>query len=62
MKFQSDRLKGEMELLRQKYQSSNDEILKLRSSLDEARTNGDRLHRESEQVVQNVNTWVQEQK
>ena len=31
-------------------------------ALEESRANGDRLHRESELVVQNVNTWVQEQK
>ncbi|KAK2191328.1 hypothetical protein NP493_54g04036 [Ridgeia piscesae] len=33
-----------------------------RLALDESRTNSERLHRESELVVQNVNTWVREQK
>ena len=34
----------------------------LRVSLEDARANGDRLHRESELVVENVNSWVKEQK
>lgn len=49
-------------MLRQNYRSANEEIQGLRIALEESRANGDRLHRESELVVQNVNTWVQEQK
>ena len=33
-----------------------------RKALNEARVNSDRLTRESEAVVENVNTWVQEQR
>jgi len=53
---------SELELMRQNYHSANEEIKGLRMALEESRTNGDRLHKESELVVQNVNTWVQEQK
>jgi len=60
--LQSDKLLNELDLLRQNYQSANEEIKGLRMALEESRTNGDRLHKESELVVQNVNTWVQEQK
>ena len=60
--FQSTKLRNELELLRHNYRSANEEIQGLRVALEESRANGDRLHRESELVVQNVNTWVQEQK
>ena len=43
-------------------QAANEDIKNLRAALSDARSNGDRLHQESELVVQNVNTWVQEQK
>ena len=59
---QTEKLMSELELLRQNYQSASEEIKGLRMALEESRTNGDRLHKESELVVQNVNTWVQEQK
>ena len=59
---QGERLRNELDLLRHNYHSANDEIQSLRVALEESRSNGDRLHRESELVVQNVNTWVQEQK
>ena len=49
-------------MFRQKYQNANEEISNLRLALEESRNNGERLHRESELVVQNVNTWVKEQK
>ena len=55
-------LKNELDMLRQKYHNATDEISGLRMNLEESRANGERLHRESELVVQNVNTWVQEQK
>ena len=53
---------SELDLIRQNYRSANEEIKGLRMALEESRSNGDRLHKESELVVQNVNTWVQEQK
>jgi len=34
----------------------------LQQDLDQARRDGSRLRTESEAVVENVNTWVQEQK
>lgn len=60
--YQSEKVISELELMRQNYHSANEEIKGLRMALEESRTNGDRLHKESELVVQNVNTWVQEQK
>lgn len=48
--------------MKQNYRSANEEISGLRAALEESRSNGDKLHRESELVVHNVNTWVQEQK
>ncbi|WAR12172.1 PMFBP-like protein [Mya arenaria] len=59
---ESEKIYTEVDLMRQNYQSANEEIKGLRMALEESRTNGDRLHKESELVVQNVNTWVQEQK
>ena len=38
------------------------QVQTLRVSLEDARANGDRLHRESELVVENVSSWVKEQK
>lgn len=60
--YQSEKLLSELDLMRQNYHSANEEIKGLRMALEESRTNGDRLHKESELVAQNVNTWVQEQK
>ena len=60
--LQSDKLKTELEMLRGKYHQANDEITSLRMNLEDSRGNADRLHRESELVVHNVNTWVKEQK
>ena len=34
----------------------------LKVALNDSRANSERLHHESELVVQNVNTWVREQK
>ena len=62
MCLQCERTINEVDLLRHNYHSANEEIQGLRVALEESRSNGDRLHRESELVVQNVNTWVQEQK
>ena len=60
--LQSDRLKGELEIIRVKYHQANEELANLRMNLDDSRSNADRLHKESELVVHNVNTWVKEQK
>ena len=60
--LQCNRLSSEMQVLEGKLENSRDEISAMRMSLDEARSNSDRLHRESELVVTNVNKWVQEQK
>jgi hypothetical protein len=55
-------MRNQLELMHHNYKSANEEIQGLRVALEESRSNGDRLHKESELVVQNVNTWVQEQK
>lgn len=55
-------MRNQLELMNHNYKSANEEIQGLRVALEESRSNGDRLHKESELVVQNVNTWVQEQK
>ena len=59
---QSEQLRSEVEQLRHKQHVASEEIAALRIALEESRSNGERLHRESELVVQNVNTWVREQK
>ncbi|EDO49210.1 predicted protein [Nematostella vectensis] len=59
---ENEKLKQELSLSRSQNQSCLEEVQTLRISLEEARANGDRLHRESELVVENVNSWVQEQK
>ena len=60
--MQAESLRSEVEVLSHKRHALTEEISGLRSALDESRSNGERLHRESELVVQNVNTWVREQK
>ena len=60
--LQTDNMRNQLELMHHNYKSANEEIQGLRVALEESRSNGDRLHKESELVVQNVNTWVQEQK
>ncbi|XP_062613772.1 golgin subfamily A member 5-like isoform X2 [Saccostrea cucullata] len=57
-----DKLKNDHDFIQYNYHCSGEEIQSLRNALEESRSNGDRLHKESELVVQNVNTWVQEQK
>jgi hypothetical protein len=59
---QGEQMRSELEQLRHKQHVASEEIAGLRIALEESRTNGERLHRESELVVQNVNTWVREQK
>ena len=57
-----ERLHAEQESLRSRLQVSQEETAGLKLALSDSRANNDRLHRESELVVQNVNTWVREQK
>lgn len=59
---ENDKLKQEFHISRQQHQSCIEEVQTLRVSLEDARANGDRLHRESELVVENVSSWVKEQK
>lgn len=48
--------------LTQKCQFLTEEVKKLEISLDKSRDNGERLHKESEMVIANVNQWVHEQR
>jgi hypothetical protein len=48
--------------LNQKVQFLTEETKKLEISLDKSRDNGERLHKESEMVIANVNQWVHEQR
>ena len=48
--------------LSQKCQFLVEEAKKLEVSLDKSRDNGERLHKESELVIANVNSWVHEQR
>ena len=59
---QSELFRAEVDALRLKLQSSTEEIHTLRTSLDESRAGGDRLHLDNDMVVQNVNHWIREQK
>jgi len=49
-------------MARDSHRASVEEVDRLKFALEDARSNGDRLHKESEQVVRNVNGWVDEQK
>ena len=48
--------------LSQRCQFLSEEVKKLEISLDKSRDNGERLHKESEMVIANVNQWVHEQR
>ena len=48
--------------LNQKVQFLTEETKKLEVSLEKSRDNGERLHKESEMVIANVNQWVHEQR
>ena len=48
--------------LEQKCQFLTEETKKLEHLLDKSRDNGERLHKESEMVIANVNSWVHEQR
>jgi chromosome segregation ATPase len=56
------RLEVEIQNLNQKCQFLTEETKKLEQSLDKSRDNGERLHKESEMVIANVNSWVHEQR
>lgn len=51
-----------MQNLTVKCQNLSEEMKKLDSALERSRDNGERLHKESELVIANVNTWVNEQR
>ena len=57
-----DRSEEDVKIARNSHRAATEEIQSLQAALDDARNNGDKLHKESEQVVRNVNGWVDEQK
>lgn len=57
-----DRLEDGLRSARNNQRLAAEEVQALQGALEDARSNGDRLHLESEQVVRNVNGWVEEQK
>lgn len=57
-----ERCDEDLKIARNSHRAATEEIQSLQAALDDARNNGDRLHKESEQVVRNVNGWVDEQK
>ncbi|XP_067932681.1 interaptin-like [Watersipora subatra] len=57
-----ERTEEELRSVRNSHRVATEEVQALQNALDDARSNGDRLHKESEQVVRNVNGWVDEQK
>lgn len=57
-----ERMEEDLKIARNSHRVSADEVTTLQAALEDARSNSDRLHRESEQVVRNVNGWVDEQK
>ncbi|CAF0853486.1 unnamed protein product [Brachionus calyciflorus] len=56
------RFEAEVQTLNQKCAYLVEETKKLEISLDRSRDNGERLHKESEMVIANVNQWVNEQR
>ena len=62
LSVQNESFRAEVDSLRLKLRASSEEIMTLRTSLEESRASGDRLHQESEVVTQNVNQWIHEQK
>lgn len=59
---ESDKYQAEVGNLASRCQFLVDEQKKLEVSLDKSRENGERLHKESEVVISNVNSWVHEQR
>ena len=60
--LKSEKYQMENQNLSQKCQFLVEEAKKLEVSLDKSRDNGERLHKESELVIANVNSWVHEQR
>jgi hypothetical protein len=52
----------ELQNQRQKQQLLHEENKNLELSLNQSRDNSERLHKESEMVITNVNSWVHEQR
>ena len=59
---EASKLEVDVGNLTQKCQLLAEEVKKLETALERSRDNGERLHKESEQVIANVNTWVNEQR
>jgi uncharacterized protein HemX len=53
---------GIIENLNEKCKFLMEESKKMELSLEQSKNNGEKLHRESEMVISNVNTWVHEQR
>lgn len=60
--FKMAKYEIEIHNLTQKCQYLTDETRKLENALERSRDNGERLHKESELVIANVNSWVNEQR
>ena len=48
--------------MEQLYQTAKKEVLNLRLALVETKAQGDRIHQESELVIENVTSWVKQRK
>ena len=59
---EQERWEEDVKIERNSHRAAKEEIQSLQAAIDDARNNGDRLHKESEQVVRNVNGRVDEQK
>ncbi|XP_057291270.1 227 kDa spindle- and centromere-associated protein-like [Hydractinia symbiolongicarpus] len=57
-----DRLKNESLRLNQQHHKTLEQLHETKQELESVKINGDRLTRESEMVVENMNTWVKEQR
>jgi hypothetical protein len=60
--MQCSRTEIELHNLKHKYEHLADEAKKLEMMLNQSRENSERLHKESEIVISNVNNWVSEQR
>ena len=56
------RMDAELQALTLKCMQLGEENKKLEACLEKSRDNGERLHKESEMVIANVNSWVHEQR
>ena len=57
-----NKMEADLQNQRQKQQLLQEENKNLELSLSQSRENSDRLHKESEMVITNVNSWVHEQR